>query len=173
MARRRHEHVHAGADGHLHLQSPGWAIPRYGGRSATPATMAGKDKLFGIDGFAGDSSFGQAFEVEIQAGVPLSLHFQVGDDPNSGGISELRFRLHLWDLAEGEKLSVELNGAALQLAPGEEQHAGSTGCWLECRLRPEQVRRGENPGRADDGTPGTRPLRRRSCWIVSSFSMRY
>lgn len=52
--------------------------------------------------------------------------------------------MHLWELTAEEELSVELNGDALQLAPGEEQHAGSTGSWLECRLRPEQVRRGEN-----------------------------
>lgn len=133
----------AGADG-IYIFNPGLGDPEVWREIGDPATMAGKDKLFGIDGFGGDSSFGQVFEVEIQAGVPLGLHFQVGEDPNSSGISELRFRLHLWDLMAEEELSVELNGAALQLGPGEEQHAGSTGCWLECRLRPEQVRRGEN-----------------------------
>jgi hypothetical protein len=171
----------AAADG-IYIFNPGLGDPEVWREIGDPATMAGKDKLFGIDEFDGDSSFGQVYEVEIQAGVPLGLHFQVGEDPNSRSIPELRFRLHLWDLVAEEiqagvplglhfqvgedpnsrsipelrfrlhlwdlvaeeKLSVKLNGAALKLAPGEEQQAGSTGCWLECQLQPEQVRRGEN-----------------------------
>ena len=134
----------AGADG-IYVFNPGLGKPEVWREIGDPETMVGKDKLFGIDTFSGDSSFGQAHEVEIPQGEPLGRHFQVGEDPRSSDISELRFRLHLWDLSAEDDLSVKLNGAALNdLAPGEEQQAGSTSRWLECRLQPEQVRRGEN-----------------------------
>ena len=134
----------AGVDG-IYIFNPGLGEPEVWREIGDPETMAGKDKLFGIDQFGGDSSFGQVHEVEIQQGEPLGLHFEVGEDPRSSDISELRFRLHLWDLRAEDDLSVKLNGAALNdLAPGEEPHTGSTSRWLECRLQPEQVRRGEN-----------------------------
>ena len=106
--------------------------------------MAGKDKLFGIDEFNDGSSVEQVQELEIPQGEPLGLHFQVGEDPNANGISELRFRLHLWDVADKDPMVVQLNGATLNdLEVGEEQQ-GTRSRWLECQLRPEQVNRGEN-----------------------------
>jgi hypothetical protein len=132
----------AGADG-LYIFNPGLGKPEVWREIGDPEIMEGKDKLFGIDVFGGDSSFEHVPEVEIPREDSLGLHFQVGEDPNSNGISELRFRLHLWDVRAGE-IQVKLNGATLDdLALGEEQH-GSASLWLECQLKPEQVRMGEN-----------------------------
>lgn len=133
----------AGADG-LYIFNPALGEPEVWREIGEPETMAGKEMLFGIDHFGGDSSFEKAIEVEVQQGEPLGLHFQVGEDPGSNTISELRFRLHLWDHMADDKLAVKLNGAVLNdLAPGEAAEVGSSG-WLECRLQPELVRRGEN-----------------------------
>ena len=133
----------AGADG-IYIFNPGLGDPEVWFEIGDPKTMAGKDKLFGIDEFNDGSSVEQVQELEIPQGEPLGLHFQVGEDPNANGISELRFRLHLWDVADKDPMVVKLNGATLNdLEIGEEQQ-GTRSRWLECQLRPEQVNRGEN-----------------------------
>ena len=110
-----------------------------------PETMANKDKIFGVDRFAGDSSFKDVRELELKQGEPVSLHFQVGEDVTPGNNPELRFRLHLWDLADNDDLAVEFNHQPLHdLSPVDPIQTPSGTQWLECQLDPAQVKRGEN-----------------------------
>ena len=108
-------------------------------------TMANEDKIFGVDRFEGDSSFSDGREVELPQGEPVRTEFQVGEDIDSGAASELLFRLHFWDAAPKDEISVKLNHQSLDgLKPaGPEQE--SDGQWLECLLvDPTQVARGHN-----------------------------
>ena len=110
-----------------------------------PETMANKDKIFGVEQFAGDSSFKDVRELELKQGEPVSLHFQVGEDVESGNTAELRFRLHLWDLAENDDVGVTLNNGPLDnLRPADPNETTTRGQWLECLLHSTQVKRGEN-----------------------------
>ena len=106
--------------------------------------MANRDKIFGVDRFEGDSSFSDVREVELPRGEPVSAEFQVGEDIESGNVPELLFRLHVWDFAPNDDIVVKLNDQPLDdLEPaGPEQE--SRGQWLECRLNPAQVTRGDN-----------------------------
>lgn len=134
----------AGADG-LYIFNPALGEPEVWREIGELETMAGKDKLYGIDHFNGESSFEKVTEVVVQPGERLDLHFQVGENLSSNPISELRFRVHLWDLMAGDKLNVKLNGDELDgLVPGDPPQAESSSHWLECGVQPEQVRRGEN-----------------------------
>lgn len=108
-----------------------------------PETMANKDKIFGVERFAGDSSFKDVRELELKQGEPVSLHFQMGEDVESA--AQLRFRLHLWDLAENDDLGVTLNNGPLHtLKPAGPDQMATEGQWLECLLHSNQVKRGEN-----------------------------
>ena len=108
-------------------------------------SMANKDKIFGVDQFAGDSSFKDVREVELQQGEPVSIVFQVGEDIKSGNTAELQFRLHFWDLEPHDDIAVKLNDASLDdLIPSGPEQKTSTEQWLECRLNPAQVTRGDN-----------------------------
>ncbi len=167
----------AGADG-IYLFNPALAGPD--GPDAwrgigDPETMAGKDKIYGVDRFGGDSSFhyGQGGhwrkgvrELELKEGETVSVHFQVGEDVKSGNGSKLRFRLHVWDLANKDDLGVKLNNEPLDDlrpdAPAQIPSAGQSGQWLECRLDPAKVNRGENKVelvvRGRDGSMQTPPV---------------
>ena len=69
----------------------------------------------------------------------------LGEDVKSGNISELRFRLHLWDFTHNDDIDVKLNNDPLkELKPAGPTQTPSAGQWLECRLDPAQVTRGEN-----------------------------
>jgi hypothetical protein len=110
-----------------------------------PETMANKDKIFGVERFTGDSSFKNVRELELKQGEPVSLHFQVGEDVESGNAAELRFRLHLWDLAENDDVAVTLNDGLLDnLTPAGSNQSTTGAQWLECLLHSTQVKRGEN-----------------------------
>jgi hypothetical protein len=108
-------------------------------------TLANKDMIFGVDWFAGDNRFEEAGKRQLHLGEPVCTHFQVGTDVNSRDISELRFRLHLWDLAENDEVAVTLNNGTLDdlktAGPNQETTGGQ---WLECLLHSAQVKRGEN-----------------------------
>ena len=107
--------------------------------------MAGKDKVFGVDRFGGDSSFSDVCELELKQGAPVSVHFQVGEDVGSINAAELRFRLHLWEFASNDDIEVKLNNEPLDdLKPAGPTQTDSAGQWLECQLRSSQVNRGEN-----------------------------
>jgi hypothetical protein len=107
-------------------------------------TMANKDKIFGVDRFGGDSSFSDVREVELPQGESVITEFQVGEDFESRDAPELLFRLHLWNSALNDDISVKLNHRPVDgLEPaGPVQESGEQ--WLECRLDPDQVARGNN-----------------------------
>ena len=110
-----------------------------------PKTMAGKDKIFGVDRFPGSSSFNGVNELELNEGHPVIVVLQVGEDIKPAGPSVLRFRLHLWDLTENDNISVKLNNESLNdlklIGP---RQTPLKGYWLECLLNPVQVKIGEN-----------------------------
>jgi hypothetical protein len=110
-----------------------------------PETMVNKDKIFGVERFTGDSSFKDVRELELKQGEPVSLHFQVGEDVQSGKAAELRFRLHFWDLAENDDVAVTLNNRPLDnLEPAGPNRGTTGGRWLECLPPSTQANRGEN-----------------------------
>ena len=118
-----------------------------------PETMANKDKIFGVDQFAGDSSFTEirqsdlkdVRELELKEGDPVSVYFQVGEDLESGNASELRFRLHFWGITNNDNIDVRINNVPLKdLKPAGPPQTRSEGRWLESRPKLTQVNRGEN-----------------------------
>ena len=135
----------AGADG-IYIFNPALGEPDVWREIGDPETMAGKDKIFGVDHFGGGSSFGDIIrELELKQGDPVSVHFQVGEDIKSRDRPELRFRLHFWDMAGNDDVAVKLNNELLrELGPDGPTQTASTEQWLECQLRPAQVNRGEN-----------------------------
>ena len=134
----------AGADG-IHTFNAFFAQHDLWKEIGDPATMTGKDKIFGVDRFGGDSSFNDVRELELKQGGPVGVHFQVGEDVGSGNAAELRFRLHLWEFTSNDDIDVKLNNEPLDdLMPAGPAQTHSAGQWLECQLRPSQVNRGEN-----------------------------
>ena len=130
-----------GADG-LYLFNPALGRPEWWMEIGDPATMAGKDKLFGVDRFPGES--GKVDRVELKQGTPVRLSFLVGED-TSAGRSQLRFRAHLWDLTSEDDIAVQLNGKPLDgLELSDACASPDEGQWLECRLNCDQVKRGKN-----------------------------
>ncbi len=110
-----------------------------------PEMLAGKDMIFGVDRFAGDSRGEEVMQMELKQGIPLRTHFQVGTDVKSGNISELRFRIHFWDLTDHDDVSVKFNDHSLEdLTPGTLAQTSTGGHWLECLVDKDQVERGEN-----------------------------
>ena len=108
-------------------------------------TLANLDKMFGAIRFSGESNISETGEHQLKKGEPVRAHFQIGDDVTSGNVSELRFRLHLWDLANDDDMDVKLNGGSLDDLKREgSPRALTSGQWLECQLNPEQVKKGEN-----------------------------
>ena len=107
-----------------------------------PATIAGKDRLYGIERFAGPDSFTKTPEITL----PVSAGFQVGEeDGSAGGARSIDFSLHLWDWAPGDDFSVKLNGAAVEgLEPADPDRNPKEGQWLQGTLDDRQIRRGEN-----------------------------
>ena len=131
-----------GADG-LYIFNPALGRPEWWREIGDPATMAGKDKLFGIDRFPGES--GNVHQVELTQGTPVRLSFLVGEDTTSAGISQLRFRAHLWDLTSEDDIAVQLNGKKLEgLEITDAFASADEGQWLECDLNPNEVKQGQN-----------------------------
>ena len=130
----------AGADG-LYLFNPAFGEPQWWREIGETATMAGKDRLYGIERFAGPTSFTDVREVTL----PVSAGFQVGEDVRSAGASSIDFSLHLWDWVPGDDFSVKLNGAAVDgLEPADPDRNAKEGQWLQGKLDARQIRRGEN-----------------------------
>ena len=130
----------AGADG-LYLFNPAFGEPQWWREIGETATMAGKDKLYGIERFAGPNSFSEVREVTL----PVSAGFQVGEDVGSAGVRSIDLSLHLWDWVPGDDFSVKLNGAAVDgLEPAAPDRNPKEGQWLQGKLDARQVRRGEN-----------------------------
>jgi hypothetical protein len=130
----------AGADG-LYLFNPAFGEPQWWREIGETATMAGKDKLYGIARFAGPNSSSEVPEVTL----PMSAAFQVGEDVGSAGVRSIDFSLHLWDWVPGDDFSVKLNGAAVDgLEPADPERNPKEGQWLQGKLDARQVRCGEN-----------------------------
>ena len=135
---------YAGADG-IHTFNAFFAKEDIWREIGDPANMAGKDKIFGVDRFCGDSSFKNVRELELKQEGPVGVQFQVGEDVESGNAAELRFRLHFWEFASNDDIDVKLNNEPLDdLKSAGSPQTHSAGQWLECLLRPSQVNRGEN-----------------------------
>ena len=130
----------AGADG-LYLFNPALGEPRVWREIGEVATMAGKDRLYGINRFAGSDYFTETSELAL----PGSVSFQVGEDVESLNARSLDFCLHLWDWAPGDDVDVKLNGAAVEgLAPADPDRNPKEGQWLQGQLEANQVNRGDN-----------------------------
>ncbi len=130
----------AGADG-LYIFNPALGEPRVWKEIGEVATMAGKDRLYGIDRFEGADSFTAIPEVTL----PAAVGFQVGEDVGSIGARSIDFSLHLWDWVPGDDLSVRLNGASVEgLEPAEPGRNPAEGQWLQGDLDAKQINRGEN-----------------------------
>ena len=131
-----------GADG-LYIFNPALGEPEWWREIGETGTMEGRDKLFGVDRFAAES--GKVDQVELKRGEKLGLNFLVGEDTTSSGISQLRFRAHLWDLTSDDEVGVQLNGKPLQGLEVTDAFASpEEGQWLECDLTANQVERGMN-----------------------------
>ena len=129
-----------GADG-LYIFNPALGRPEWWREIGDPATMAGKDKLFGVDRFPGES--GNVEQVELTQGRPVRMSFLVGED--TAGSSQLRLRAHLWDLTSNDDIAVQLNGKQLEGLQITDAFASpEEGQWLECGLNSDQVKRGKN-----------------------------
>ena len=130
----------AGADG-LYLFNPALGEPRVWREIGEAATMAGKDRLYGIDRFEGPNSFTETPE----AALPVSVGFQVGEDVGSTGARSIDFSLHLWNHVAGDDLSVKLNEASVEgLEPADPDRNPEEGQWLQGKLNAKQINRGEN-----------------------------
>ena len=130
----------SGADG-LYLFNPAFGEPEWWREIGDPATIAGKDRLYGIECFAGPDSFSEVPEITL----PASAGFQVGEELGSAGARNIDFSLHLWNWAPGDDFSVKLNGAAVEgLEPADPDRKPKEGQWLQGKLDARQIRRGEN-----------------------------
>ncbi len=130
----------AGADG-LYLFNPALGEPRVWREIGEAATMAGKDRLYGIDRFEGPNSFTETPE----AALPVSVGFQVGENVGSAGARSIDFSLHLWNHVAGDDLSVKLNEASVAgLEPADPDRNPEEGQWLQGKLNAKQINRGEN-----------------------------
>jgi hypothetical protein len=136
--------LNAGADG-LYLFNPALGEPRVWREIGEVATMAGKDRLYGVDRFEGANSFSFVSEVIIDPVTPLSVGFQVGEDVGSVGARSIDFSLHLWDWVGGDDLTVKLNGASVDgLEPADPDRNPVESQWLQGNLEAKQIQRGEN-----------------------------
>lgn len=134
----------AGADG-IYIFNPALGRPHWYREIGEVATMAGKDRLYGIDCFEGTDSFNSVAEVTLESNAPLSSSFQVGEDVGAAGANSLDFSVHLWDHVPGDDISVQLNGASVDgLQPTDPDRNPAEGQWLQADLDSRQVKRGEN-----------------------------
>ena len=136
--------LNAAADG-LYIFNPALGEPRWYREIGEVATMAGKDRLYGIDRFEGAESFDFVSEITLDSESLVSSSFQVGEDVGAAGAKSLDFSLHMWDHFPGDELSVKLNGATVDgLTPAEPDRNPMEGQWLQSSLDAKQVNRGEN-----------------------------
>ena len=134
----------AGADG-LYLFNPALGEPRVWREIGEVSTMAGKDRLYGIDRFPAADSFEDVAEVALEPGNPAAHGFQVGEDVGKTGARRIDFGLHLWNHVEGDRVAVKLNGRPVAgLKPAEPGRSPRRGQWLEAEVEAHLVNRGGN-----------------------------
>ena len=134
----------AGADG-LYIFNPALGKPQWWFEIGEVETMAGKDRIYGVDRFEGESSFHHVEEVDLEPGVPFAVGFQVGEDVRAARAHSTDFRIHLWNHVPGDDIAVKLNGVSIDgLEPADPGRNPQQGQWLEGHLDAGQVKRGEN-----------------------------
>ena len=130
----------AGADG-LYIFNGAFGEPSWWREIGEVATMAGRDRLYGIDKFHGPDCFAAITEVEL----PVSTGLQVGEEVGSAGAQSIDLSLHLWNWVPGDDLSVRLNGEAVEgLQPADPERSPAEGQWIQGTLDARQVNRGPN-----------------------------
>ena len=134
----------AGADG-LYIFNPALGEPQWWFEIGEVETMAGKDRIYGVDRFEGESSFHHVEEVDLEPGVSFAVSFQVGEDVSAARSHSTDFRIHLWNHVPGDDIAVKLNGVSIDgLEPADPGRNPQQGQWLEGHLDAGQVKRGEN-----------------------------
>ena len=134
----------AGADG-LYIFNPALGEPLWWREIGEVATMAGKDRLYGIDRFAAADSFDAIAEVDLGPDLSVATSFQVGEEVGKTGAHSIDFSLHLWNHVAGDRVVVKLNGGSISgLKPADAGRKPEQGQWLEGKVDAGQVKRGEN-----------------------------
>ncbi len=134
----------AGADG-LYIFNPALGEPRWWFEIGEVETMAGKDRIYGIDCFEGRDSFSSTSEVELELDAAVATTFQVGEDVSAAGARNIDLRIHLWNHVPGDGVTVNLNGSPIDgLAPADPGRDPSKGQWLQGDLNAGLVARGRN-----------------------------
>ena len=124
----------------------------------SPETLKGLDKLYGVDcmdvaNYAGYQRAGiyapDRLPLTLVAGGTVTAKLPVGEDivanAPAGKSTDTCLRLRVSTLAQGDKVSVRINGEALGAAtPVEPLSAEPAPAWLELDLDPDLVQPGEN-----------------------------
>ena len=124
----------------------------------SPETLKGLDKIYGVDyivmaDFIGCLQPGTAapdrLPIPLITGGPVTAKLQVGEDivanAPEGKSAHTRLRLRLSKIAQGDEVTVKLNGQALGTAtPAEPLAAEPATAWVELEPDPNLVQAGEN-----------------------------
>ena len=136
---------HAGADG-IYTFNGFFAGSEIWNEIGAPETLAGKDKLFGVEQFQGESSFSTSEDKRrksVKQGEPVKLHFQIGEDPSSS--RSLMVRFHFWEFTAKDELRITLNGKPLTaLEASGPLGSKPSGGWLEESIAKDVVVAGNN-----------------------------
>ena len=121
-------------------------------------TLKGLDKVYGIDyivaeTFEGDLRPGlvvpDRLPLPLGVGGTVTARLPVGEDivanAPEGKTTRATLRLRISSLAEGDEVTVKLNGQELGSAvPAEALGNEPTAAWVELELNPEVVEEGDN-----------------------------
>ena len=124
----------------------------------SPDTLKGLDKIYGIDPivpetFEGDLRPGlvvpNRLPIDLQPGSWVATHMPVGEDivanAPPGKTANTRLRLQVSRLAQGDEVTVKLNGQALGAGiPDEPLSAEPSATWLELQAASQLVQEGQN-----------------------------
>ena len=124
----------------------------------SPETLGGLDKVYAVDYFDVENFWGNGkpglvvpdrLPLTLRAGEAVTAKLQVGEDivanAPEGKTTHARLRLRVSSLAQGDKVTVKLNGQALGTAtPTEPLAAAPATAWVELDPDPNLVQAGEN-----------------------------
>ena len=149
---------HAGADGVYTFNfTPAQRDERFS-QMGSPETLKGLDKIYAIDYMVVETFEGDlrpAMVVPDRLPLPLSVdgtvtaRLPVGEDiaanAPEGKTTHATLRLRISSLAQGDEVTVKLNGQQLGSAvPAEALVNEPTTAWVELELNPEIVQEGDN-----------------------------